>query len=152
MQIAWSEYRDHVAAHEAEFQQRQVMEEARLQQSHAPDDIALQVVAMVRKEGEAFDGGRDICNFDVVARFVRQMHEFVAAVEERERAERAGAEIVYHWTREENIGSIEENNLRVAGEAVGTGAQIRMAHGAVHGNGIYVATDINFGVTYGHGA
>merc|ERR1719512_241654 len=91
-QIPWSEYGAHVAEHEAEFRQRQTREETRLQQSHEPDDIALQVVAMVRKEGKAFDGGRDICNFDVVARFVRQMHEFADA-EGSDRAERAGAEI-----------------------------------------------------------
>jgi len=138
-QIAWSEYGAHVAAHEAAYR----MEDDRLQCSHEPDDIALQVVAMVREQGRGLDGGRDICNFDVVARFVRQMHDF-GNVE-------TAAEIVYHWTREENIGSIEQNNLRVAGEKVGT-TQIPMAHGAVHGQGIYAATDINYGVTYGRGA
>merc|ERR1719203_473693 len=75
-EVPWAEYLAHMTAHEAETQGRTSGEEARLQRSREPDDIAMQVVALARREGAAFQGGRDACNFDVVANFVRQMHAF----------------------------------------------------------------------------
>jgi hypothetical protein len=149
-EVPWSSYASHVATHGVE--QRQAEEEARLEHSYEPDDVAMQVVRMVRREGEAlpnrYDAGRDICNFDVAARFVRQMHIFG----DEGGLPYATAEVVFHWTREANIVSIVENNLRVAGEATDDGMRIPMAHGAVHGRGIYAATEISYGARYGHGA
>merc|ERR1712217_231319 len=94
-------------------------------------------------------GAREVCNFDVAAAFVRQMQSLA---HDEGGAEWALPEIVYHWTREENIGRIVENNLRVAGQVNSDGSNVGQAHGAVYGHGIYAATDISFGRHYGHGA
>jgi len=148
-QVVWSSYASHVATHGGE--QRPAEEEARLEHSYEPDDVAMQLVEMVRREGEALQrryNAGDICNFDVAARFVRHMQIFG----DEGGLPYASAEVVFHWTREENIASIVENNLRVAGEATADGMRISTAHGAAHGRGIYAATEISYGARYGHGA
>lgn len=67
-------------------------------------------------------------------------------------AKGSNIEIVYHWTREENINTIVENNLRVAGDVNTDGSRIATAHGSVYGRGIYAATNISFGKNFGKGA
>eukprot|EP00928_Gymnodinium_smaydae_P043347 TRINITY_DN29063_c0_g1_i1.p1 TRINITY_DN29063_c0_g1~~TRINITY_DN29063_c0_g1_i1.p1 ORF type:complete len:653 (+),score=115.54 TRINITY_DN29063_c0_g1_i1:268-1959(+) len=144
-EVPWSQYSTHVAAHR---EQQQAREQSRLALSCEPAEVALQLVALVRREADLIDGGRDICNFDVADGFVRQMHAFGGDGD----FPKATAEIVYHWTREENLSSIIDVNLRVAGEPAQDGSRIPRAHGAAHGSGIYAAADIAFGARYGHGA
>merc|ERR1712012_1419703 len=88
----------------------------------------------------------EVCNFDVALDFAQQLQEFSASHRNTQ------PEIVYHWTKKENLNSILEHNLRRAGDVNGNGSQIAQAHGAVHGKGIYAADNINFGRSYGKGA
>lgn len=120
--------------------------------SREPDGIALLTVEMVREAGtllpDSSDTAREVCNFDVVVPFVYKMHYMYR----QHGAAAAQPEIVYHWTREEHIHSIVENNLKAPGETNLDGSHVNTAHGSVYGKGIYAATNMSFGEKYGHGA
>lgn len=148
---------EHFEAHAQRCQQRyeagQIRSRAivddRHQHSREPDMVAMRVVEMVRTAGKSLPGthntAREICNFDVAATFVRKAKEFADN-------EKTDLEVVYHWTKEDNINLIVENNLQAPGGVNGDGSSVAQAHGAVHGRGIYAATDIAFGREYGRGA
>merc|ERR1719482_1141803 len=87
----------------------------------------------------------DVCNFDLAVDFV---HELILHC----RAGRDTIELVYHWTREKNIDTIVNNNLRVPGETNADGSHVQTANGDKYGCGIYAASDISYGRCYGHGA
>jgi len=61
-------------------------------------------------------------------------------------------ELVYHWTKEENIQKIVENNLRPPGEANLDGSRVDVVNGTAFGRGIYAATNLTFGQQFGNGA
>jgi hypothetical protein len=91
---------------------------------------------------------RDVCNFDVAIKFVNKLKDCVA----QGLWYRCVIELVYHWTREENIQKIIENSLRVPGEANADGSSVTVVNGETYGRGIYAATDLAFGKRFGCGA
>ncbi|CAE7942171.1 Camk4, partial [Symbiodinium sp. KB8] len=89
---------------------------------------------------------REICNFDVAVAFVKRLLELKA-----EQDAEMQLEVVYHWTREENVATIVENNLRPPGSANADGTAVKVLNGEALGRGIYAATNIEFGRSYGFG-
>ncbi|CAE7358909.1 Camk4 [Symbiodinium sp. CCMP2456] len=89
---------------------------------------------------------REICNFDVAVAFVKRLLELKA-----EQDAEMQLEVVYHWTREENVATIVENNLRPPGAANADGTAVKVVNGEALGRGIYAATNIEFGRSYGFG-
>ena len=71
---------------------------------------------------------REICNFDVAVAFVKRLVELKA----HEEAEME-LEVVYHWTREENVATIVENNLRPPGSANADGTAVKVVNGEASG-------------------
>ena len=84
---------------------------------------------------------REVCNFDVALAFVERLSS----------GREEDIEIIFHWTREENVNKIIENNLRAPGERNADGTAVTMLNGKAFGQGIYAATNINFGRSFGCG-
>lgn len=89
------------------------------------------------------DQAREVCNFDVALSFINKLHKL--------KKKTSALELVYHWTREENVGKIIENNLKTPGSTNADGSKVELKNGAVYGSGIYAATSMNFGAGYGAG-
>eukprot|EP00930_Biecheleria_cincta_P036305 TRINITY_DN24907_c0_g1_i1.p1 TRINITY_DN24907_c0_g1~~TRINITY_DN24907_c0_g1_i1.p1 ORF type:complete len:514 (+),score=62.85 TRINITY_DN24907_c0_g1_i1:82-1623(+) len=91
---------------------------------------------------------REVCNFDVALAFVQKLKSLQHDI-------RKGVcdalEIVYHYTREENVQLIVENNLKVPGDRNDDGSEVVVKNGEVYGRGIYAATDLNFAKSFGGG-
>lgn len=112
-----------------------------------PESLSMQLVEMVRCAAEDLPTIEimEVCNFDLAVGFVREFLFHFAAGHEK-------IEVVYHWTREANINTIIDNNLRVPGDVNSDGSRIQTANGERYGRGIYAATDLNYGRHYGRGA
>ena len=80
---------------------------------------------------------REICNFDMAVAFVKRLVELKA----HEEAEME-LEVVYHWTREENVATIVENNLRPPGSANADGTAVKVVNGEASGFLILLLTTI----------
>ena len=89
---------------------------------------------------------REICNFDVAVAFINRL----CALQKQTEAESC-LEVVYHWTREENVQKIVENNLRPPGSTNTDGTTVRVLNGEVLGRGIYASTNVEFGRSFGCG-
>lgn len=89
------------------------------------------------------DQAREVCNFDVALSFVKKLKEL--------KNQTWALELVYHWTREENVNKIVENNLKVPGSTNADGTKVVLKNGAAFGSGIYAATDMNYGAHFGGG-
>merc|ERR1712050_131578 len=88
----------------------------------------------------------DVCNFDIAVEFVRTLQS------PESRYGKPAIEVVYHWTREENVHSIVQNILRLPGDMNLDGSVVSMANGARLGRGIYAAIDFDTGRKYGKGS
>ncbi|CAK0881121.1 unnamed protein product, partial [Prorocentrum cordatum] len=85
--------------------------------SWAPEAISVNDI-MPRTEQ-----AREVCNFDVAVAFVKKM---------RSMSEAAGSlEIVYHYTRGENVHQIVENSLKVPGTTNADGSKVTVKNGSV---------------------
>lgn len=92
---------------------------------------------------------REVCNFDVALAFVKKLKSL--SDERVNRAHNTQMEIVYHYTRVENVDKIVENNLRPPGSVNADGTQVSVLNAEAYGRGIYAATDMQFGVHFGCG-
>jgi len=90
---------------------------------------------------------REVCNFDVAVAFVRRLRSIKSTPITAE----TDLEVVYHWTREENVNKIVENNLRPPGSTNADGSAVRVLNGEVYGRGIYASTNIDFARSFGGG-
>lgn len=113
----------------------------------SPEALALQVVEMIRECAcqEISQDFREVCNFDLAVKFIDELLFHCACG-------RKTIEIVYHWTHEDNVSAIVDNNLRVPGDVNEDGSRVVTANGERYGRGIYAATDFNYGRRYGRGA
>jgi hypothetical protein len=93
------------------------------------------------------DQAREVCNFDVALAFVKKLKALQSKIPKNGQS----LEIVYHYTREENVNKIVENNLKVPGSSNADGSKIDVKNGSAYGVGIYAATDMSFGQSYGCG-
>jgi len=125
-----------------------VQQEQLLRFSHEPPEIARQLLKAARCDHlpQTPDSFREVCNFDLALGFVGQMQDFGCGGTQTE------PEIVYHWTRQDNIPRILDNSLLKAGETNKDGSCVAQAHGKVHGEGIYAFDNISDGESYGAGA
>lgn len=146
-QLAWPDHGYKAAAHQLQGEDVGTEFEA----FSSPDAIAHQVVKMAREAGAAlesmtwrFSNVRDACNFDVAVAFVRTVQVLA-----QQKPELAAVECVYHWTRKENARQIMENSLRVPGEVTADGRLVEVRHRQSYGRGIYAATDLNYGRSFG---
>ncbi|CAK9073689.1 unnamed protein product [Durusdinium trenchii] len=89
---------------------------------------------------------REVCNFDVALEFVKRLRSL-----KHRSSQSTRLEVVYHWTREENVNKIIENNLKPPGATNADGTQIHVLNGEAFGRGIYASTDVNYGRAYGAG-
>jgi len=94
------------------------------------------------------DQAREVCNFDVALAFVKKLKSMKASIIKEKFQD---LELVYHWTREENVHKIVENNLRAPGAVNSDGTKVELKNGAAYGAGIYAATNMRFGQSYGGG-
>mmetsp|Transcript_65745 Transcript_65745/g.118456 ORF Transcript_65745/g.118456 Transcript_65745/m.118456 type:complete len:777 (+) Transcript_65745:87-2417(+) len=92
---------------------------------------------------------REVCNFDVAMAFVKNMK--AVCQEHAQRGSVGRLELVYHYTKEENVQKIVENNLKTPGEKNADGSTIPVANGEVYGRGIYASTDMTFSKSFGVG-
>lgn len=89
---------------------------------------------------------REVCNFDVALQFVKKLCSM------KDRSSKATKlEVVYHWTGEENVQKIVENNLKTPGSTNADGSAVQRLNGDAYGKGIYAATDLNYGKGFGRG-
>jgi len=89
---------------------------------------------------------REVCNFDVALQFVKRLCSM------KERSSKATQlEVVYHWTGEENVQKIIENNLKPPGSTNADGTAVQRLNGEAYGKGIYAATDLMYGKGFGRG-
>eukprot|EP00928_Gymnodinium_smaydae_P043030 TRINITY_DN28921_c0_g1_i1.p1 TRINITY_DN28921_c0_g1~~TRINITY_DN28921_c0_g1_i1.p1 ORF type:complete len:559 (+),score=82.98 TRINITY_DN28921_c0_g1_i1:87-1763(+) len=95
------------------------------------------------------DQAREVCNFDVALAFVRKLKSCKDSSSTRENVR--PLEIVYHYTREENVDKIVDNNLKVPGSKNADGTKVDVKNGSVYGRGIYAATDMHYGQNFGAG-
>lgn len=93
------------------------------------------------------DQAREVCNFDVALAFVKKLKSMQSKTTQSGQS----LELVYHYTREENVNKIVENNLKVPGTTNADGTRIDVKNGSAYGVGIYAATDMRFGQSYGCG-
>lgn len=154
--VLFEAFSAHVAGHRealdsaAALREHHRFTEDELQSSSTPAALAMQVVACARRSGDKLPGtwqsASDVCNFDAAVPFVEEMRRLEA------RGVNLEIEIVYHWTRAENLASIVDNSLRLPGDANADGSRVAMAHGQRYGRGIYTATELELGRAYGRGA
>lgn len=89
---------------------------------------------------------REVCNFDVALQFVNKL----CSMKGRDN-KATKLEVVYHWTGEENVQKIVENNLKTPGSTNADGSAVQRLNGEAYGKGIYAATDLNYGKGFGRG-
>eukprot|EP00913_Durusdinium_trenchii_P013736 g12897.t1 len=153
-----------LADHKAAHQMHEKMLDEDLKSSTSEVDITAQIVEMARSGGSGLPGNRsvswdppyqcwapekvaeasviprmnqprEVCNFDVALEFVKRLRSL-----KHRSSQSTRLEVVYHWTREENVNKIIDARMLSSPR-----------NGEAFGRGIYASTDVNYGRAYGAG-
>eukprot|EP01090_Pellita_catalonica_P021106 TRINITY_DN7813_c0_g1_i1.p1 TRINITY_DN7813_c0_g1~~TRINITY_DN7813_c0_g1_i1.p1 ORF type:complete len:352 (-),score=70.39 TRINITY_DN7813_c0_g1_i1:193-1248(-) len=140
---AWLSKMDELAGKEQEKEHVYNYSTRSYQKFHAEtyfQNLQSQIATKIAAAGKHMTALTEVTNFRLVAQFERKWAEMT----DRLGSQESTPVLMFHGTKSENLDSIQQEGLLIPGD----GNSIKIANGAAHGKGIYVAKDARLSMSF----